>query len=125
MTYDTTDRRVQQRCVKDVRMTYAHLNENDHRMVTVRNYSSTGVYFESDEEALVGSFVVIRAPGSHDALAPASPSEYPFQFTIEHTDPGACWGFRSHTVAKVVRCSRVGDDAIRFGVGAEVLILSE
>ena len=125
MTHETTDRRMQQRCVKDISMTYAHLNENDDRMVTVRNYSSTGVYFESDEEALVGSFVVIRASGPHDVGVPDAPSEDPFQFTIEHTDPGACWGFRSHTVAKVVRCSRVGDDAIRFGVGAEVLILSE
>ena len=125
MKHQTADRRMQQRCIKDVSMTYAHLNENDDRIVTVRNYSSTGVYFESDEEALVGSFVVIREHRSHDSGATATPSEDPFQFTIEQSDPGACWGFRSHTVAKVVRCSRVDDGPIRFGVGAEVLILSE
>jgi len=124
MKHGTADRRMQQRCVKNVSMTYAHLNENDDRIVTVRNYSSTGVYFESDEEAVVGSFVVIRAPGPHDERVPDSPSEDPFQFTIEHTDPGACWGYRSHTVARVIRCNKVADTT-HFGVGAEVLILSE
>jgi hypothetical protein len=116
---------MQQRCVKDVMMTCAHLNQNDDHIVTVRNYSSTGVYFESDEGARIGSFVVIRAPVSHDAGANDLPSENPFQFTIEQTDPGACRGYRSHTVAKVLRCSRVDDDDARFGVGAEVLFLSE
>ena len=52
MKHETADRRMQQRCVKDVSMTCAHLNQNDDRIVTVRNYSSTGLYFESDEEAL-------------------------------------------------------------------------
>lgn len=115
---------MQQRCVKDVSMTCAHLNQNDDRIVTVRNYSSTGLYFESDEEALIGSFVVIRTPGSHDVGVPASPSEPPFQFTIEQSDPRACLGYRSHTVARVIRCNKV-DDATHFGVGAEILILSE
>ena len=63
MKHETADRRMQQRCVKDVSMTCAHLNQNDDRIVTVRNYSSTGLYFESDEEALIGSFVVIGRPG--------------------------------------------------------------
>jgi len=124
MTHETTDRRMQQRCVKDISMTYAHLNKNDDRIVTVRNYSSTGIYFESDEEALVGSFVVIRAAGPHDVGVQNAPSEDPLQFTIEHTDPRACWGYRSHTVAKVIRCNKVAD-ATHFGVGAELLILSE
>ena len=124
MKHETADRRMQQRCVKDVSMTCAHLNQNDDRIVTVRNYSSTGLYFESDEEALIGPFVVIRTPGSHDVGVPASPSEPPFQFTIEQSDPRACLGYRSHTVARVIRCNKV-DDATHFGVGAEILILSE
>ena len=124
MKHETVERRRQQRCVKDVSMTCAHLNENDDRIVTVRNYSSVGVYFESNEAARVGSFVVIRTPGSHDVVARTPPSDYPFQFTIEQSDPRACWGFRSHTVAKVVRCNKA-DDATQFGVGAEILFLYE
>ena len=69
MKHDTVDRRMQQRCVKDVSMTCAHVNENDDRLVTVRNYSSTGVYFESEKQARVDSFVVIRTAGSHDGGA--------------------------------------------------------
>jgi hypothetical protein len=125
MKHETADKRKQHRCVKDVSMTCSHLNKNDDHIVTLRNYSSNGVYFESDKEALIGSFVVIRAVGSHDGGAIGSPSEHPYQFTIEQSDPGVCWGYRSHTVAKVIRCDKVDDDTKRFGVGAEVLILSD
>ena len=124
MKHETADRRRQQRCVKDVSMTCAHLNQNDDRIVTVRNYSSTGLYFESDEHERVGSFFVIITPGSLHGKAPASPSDHPIQFAIDDSDPRACWEFRSHTVARVVHCSKV-DDATHFGVGAEILILSE
>jgi hypothetical protein len=125
MTHETTDQRRQQRCFKDIGMTCAHLNENDDHIVTVRNYSNRGVYFESDEAARIGSFVVIRAVASHDVGGFASPSDSTFQFTIEPSDPEACRGYRSHTVAKVIRCNKVDDDTKRFGVGAEILMLSD
>lgn len=124
MNHETADRRMHQRCVKDVSMTCAHVNADDDRMVIVRNYSSTGVYFESVERERIGAFVVIRAPGSHDTGAPGSPSDDPIEFAIGNSDPRVCWAFRSHSVARVVRCDKV-DDAARFGVGAEILILSE
>ena len=125
MAHETKDQRSHQRCFKDISMTCSHLNENDDHIVTVRNYSSRGVYFESDEAARIGSFVVIRAVAAHEERAFALPSESSFQFTIEPSDPEACWGYRSHMVAKVIRCNKVDDDKKRFGVAAEVLMLSD
>ena len=124
MEHESVDRRAQQRCAKDVNMTCSHLNKNDNQIVTVRNYSGSGIYFESNEEALIGSFIVLRTVGAHEMEGRASPSEYPFQFTIENSDSQACWGYRSHTVAKVIRCNKV-DDATRFGIGAQALFLSD
>jgi hypothetical protein len=105
-------------------MTCSHVNKNDGRIVTIRNYSSRGMYFESDEAALIGSYIVLRAMGTHEMEALASLSDPSFPFSMENSDPLACRGYRSHTVAKVVRCDRIVE-ATRFGIGAEVLILSD
>lgn len=125
MEYETTDRRKQQRCAKDVSMTCSHLNENGENIVTIRNYNNNGMYFESKEEWLIGSFIVLRTMGAHEMENLAARPDQPFQFSIANSDPKACWGYRSHAVAKVLRCTKVDDDATRFGVGAEVLILSD
>lgn len=106
-------------------MTCAHLNEHDEHIVTLRNFNHGGMYFESDEELLIGSFIVLRTVGADDMENLVSSPDEPFQFSIESSDPKACWGYRSHTVAKVLRCTKVDDGATRYGVGAEVLILSD
>lgn len=125
MEHKTPDRRVQQRCAKDVSMACSYLNKNDERFVTIRNYNGNGLYFESDEALLVESFIVLREVGAHEMENFGPRPENPFQFSIEHSDSSACRGYRSHTVAKVVRCEKVGTDPTRFGVGARLLILSE
>ena len=124
MEYEGTDRRMQQRCTKDVSMTCSHVNQNDGRIVTVKNYSSSGMYFESDEAALIGSFVVLRTVEAHEVETLASPTDPIFPFSMESTDPRACRGYRSHTVAKVVRCLKVVETT-RFGIGAEIMMLSD
>jgi hypothetical protein len=107
-----------------VSMTCSHVNKHDDHIVTVRNYSSRGMYFESSEAALIGSFIVLRAMGIHEKEALASPSDHPFPFSMESSDPRACRGYRSHSIARVVRCHKVVE-ATCFGIGAEVLILSD
>ena len=125
MEHQTPDRRVQQRCAKDVSMTCSHLNKNDEHIVTIRNYNKNGLYFESNEALLIDSFIVLRAVGAHEMENFGPRPEYPFQFSIEISDPEACRGYRSHAVAKVIRCEKVDTDPTRFGVGAKLLILSE
>jgi hypothetical protein len=78
----------------------------------------------SDVEALIGSFIVLRMMGAHEVEALASPTDPPFPFSMESADPRACRGYRSHTVAKVVRCNKAVETT-RFGIGAEVMILSD
>jgi hypothetical protein len=125
MEREGPERRLQQRCAKNVSMTCSHINQNDDHNVTVRNYSSRGMYFESDEAASIGSFIVLRATGAHDMQSLASPSDQPFPFSMGNSDSQACRGYRSHTVAKVIRCKKIFEEATRFGIGAEVMILSD
>jgi len=125
MDDQTSDRRVQQRCAKDVSMTCSHLNKDDERMVTIRNYNDKGLYFESDKNLLIDSFIVLRTVGAHEMEKFASRLDQPLPFSMAISDPGACRGYRSHTVARVVRCEKVDTDPIRFGIGAKLLILSE
>ena len=92
MDHQTPDRRVQQRCAKDVSMTCSHLNKSDEHMVTIRNFNDKGLYFESDEALLVDSFIVLRALGAHEMANFGSRPEHPFQFSIENSDPGPAGG---------------------------------
>lgn len=125
MENEGADRRIEQRCTKDVSMTCSQLNQNDNHVVTVRNYNSRGMYFESDEAASIGSFIVLRAMVAHEMEALASPSNHPLPFSIESSDPQACRGYRSHAVAKVVRCDKIVEKATGFGIGAQVMMLSD
>jgi hypothetical protein len=125
MEHQTSDRRVQQRCAKDVSMTCSRLNKNDEHMVTIRNYNEKGLYFESDENLSVDAFIVLRAVGTHEMEKFGSRPDQPLPFSMAISDPGACRGYRSHTVARVIRCEKVDTDPTRFGVGAKLLILSE
>lgn len=125
MEDQTPDRRMQQRCAKDVSMTCSHLNKNDEHLVTIRNYNEKGLYFESAEDLLIDSFIVLRAMGAHEMEKFGSRPDHSFQFSMAISDPGACRGYRSHTVVKVIRCEKVDTNPTRFGVGAKLLILSD
>lgn len=124
MEHKGADRRIQQRCTKNVSMTCSQLNHNDDHIVTVRNYSSRGMYFESHEAASIGSFIVLRVMAAHEMEAFASPTDSPSPFSMDSSDPQACEEFRSHTVAKVVRCSKLVEKATCFGIGATAMMLS-
>jgi len=115
---------MQHRCVKDVSMTCTLLNQHDDHIVNVRNYSSKGMYFESDEAVSIGSYIVLRAMGAHE-MAARSSSDRLLPFSMESTDPLACRGYRSHTIAKVVRCKKMVEAATGFGIGAEIMMLSD
>ena len=124
MEYEGAERRSQQRCPKDVSMTCSHLNQKDDRIVTVKNFSGDGIYFESDVAMLIGSFIVLRTPAAHEVKALASPPAAPFAFSIASADSRSCRDFRSHAVARVIRCQKSIEETARFGIGAEFMMLS-
>ena len=115
------DRRGQQRCVKDVGMGCALLNGNVERPVTVRNFSSSGLFFETAVQIVPGTYVVLRSLGPNETSDTTMGSAGP-QYALDDEDPEVCSLFRSHTVAKVQRCELLGNtaDSTRYGVAAEI-----
>ena len=87
MEHKGADRRIQQRCTKNVSMACSALNHSDDHIVTVRNYSSRGMYFESHKAASIGSFIVLRVMAAHEMEALASPSDSPSPFSMDSSDP--------------------------------------
>lgn len=102
------------------------LHGNAYRLVTIRNYSARGIYFEAHGEIQPGTMIVIRTLGVNDFLDSEATSNAPL-FSIATSDPDACSLFRSHFLAKVQRCVRLEGhtDAVRYGMGAEIQMLTD
>jgi hypothetical protein len=120
------DRRLQHRCTKDVGMHCALLHGNKNRLVIIRNYSARGIYFEAHGRIQPGTMIVLRTLGANDFLNNETTSNTPL-FSIENSDPDVCAWFRSHVLAKVQRCVRLEghNDAVRYGMGAEIPMLTD
>ena len=120
------DRRGQQRCVKDVGMHCTLLNGQVTRPVTLRNFSGSGLFFETAVQILPGTFIVLRSMNANDAGEHHMGSAGP-QYASHADDPEACSLFRSHTVAKVQRCEPIDDphDSLQYGVAAEIQLLTD
>ena len=126
MVSELKNRRSQHRCFKDVGMHCSFLHGNAYQLVTLRNFSNRGIYFESTGEIQPGTFIVLRTMVGDDFMDVTAASNVP-DFSISRNDPGVCMEYRSHVVATVQRCVRLDDldDAPRYGVGAEIQILTD
>jgi hypothetical protein len=120
------ERRRQRRCVKDVSMHCARLHGAADHLITVRNFSSRGVYFESERAIQSGALVVLRTIDAGDYLA-LGPNAALSPFAIGPDDPEVCTGYRSHTLVTVQRCVKLnGHEGVpRYGVGAAIQILTD
>jgi len=120
------ERRSQHRCVKDVSMHCARLHGNVDHLITVRNFSSRGVYFESERAIQPGALVVLRTVDAGDYLA-LDPTGALSPFAIGPDDPEVCTGYRSHNLVTVQRCVKLtGHERVpRYGVGAAIQILTD
>lgn len=126
MGYKMADRRHQQRCSKDVSMHCSLLHGHADQIVTLRNFSVGGVYFESGRTIRPGTLIILRAMDAADRFHSegSSPSA---QYATSPSDPEACADYRSHTVARVQRCRQLDgqDDSPRYGVGAAIQFLTD
>ena len=120
------NRRVQQRCVKTVGMHCALLSGNVYRPVTLRNFSGSGLFFETAVQILPGSYILLRTTNANDTGGATMGANAP-PYTLDANDPDACSLFRSHTVAQVRRCERLADhgDSPSYGVAAEIQMLTD
>lgn len=107
-------------------MTCALLNGNVDRPVILRNFSGSGLFFETATQILPGTIVVLRTVNANDppdsTVGWTGPS-----YSLDAGDPGACSLFRSHVVAKVQRCDRLAGhhEAPRYGVAAQIQMLTD
>jgi hypothetical protein len=120
------DRRTEQRCTKDVGMHCSYLHGRTHQVVTMRNFSNRGVYFESGWEISPGTLIVIRAMDAHDFMQIDAAADVP-PYVARPSDPEACMGYRAHALVKVRRCVKLDDhvDQSHYGVGAQIQILTD
>lgn len=120
------ERRGQMRCVKDIDMRCGLLNGNVIRTVTLRNFSDSGLFFETAVQMVPGTYIMLRSTNVNEARETASGSAVP-QYTLDANDTGVCSLFRSHSVAKVKRCERLEGnyDSPHYGVAAEIEMLAE
>lgn len=123
----TEERRIQQRCTKDIGMYCSPIHGRADRFVMLRNFNDRGVYFESTGDFTAGSFVVLRMANAKDFEFADPPPSNLKNFSIKVNDPNVCAYFRSHVVARVQRCIRLSENEaiLRYGVGAEIQMLSD
>ena len=120
------ERRSQPRCAKTVHMHCAYLHGRSEHMVTLLNFNSGGLYFESGRNLATGTYVVLRAMTDDREKAPTVSS--PAIATVDNEATfEACNAYRSHTVVKVLRCRRLDgvNDTPRYGVGAAIQMLAD
>lgn len=120
------ERRDAERCRKRVGMHCSPLGGGKTQPVTLCNFSSRGMYFESERALDAGTWVVLRTIAKNDRFAAGWDADVP-QYGVADADPVACMQFRSHTVARVQRCEKIGhrNTAARFGIGAQIQFLTE
>ncbi len=96
------------------------------QLVTLRNFSGSGLYFESTWDLRPGALVVLRSMDAAETASADSRQRRP-RYRVNANEPEACSVFRSHTVATVQRCVKLdrGSDAPLYGVGVEVQYLSD
>jgi len=102
------------------------LHGKGRQIVTLRNFSHRGIYFESSGEFPIGSFIVLRIMASGEWVEAVAPFPTP-GYAVSEDDPEACATFRSHTVARVQRCERLHGpgDPPRYGIGAQIQLWNE
>lgn len=108
-------RRRYPRCEKDTAITYAFLNKTEHYDAIARNYSSHGMYFETDRSLSQGTLILIRPVGC-DVVD--NKDTAPFYCTDIPPDSEACQDLKMQVIGEVKRCDRLEEtDRTRYGIG--------
>ena len=120
MPAEMQNRRSEHRCRKDVGMHCSLLHGKATHLVTLRNFSRRGVYFESSGKFFSGNIIVLRTRADDEGFGAP-------RYAVGKDDPEVCTRFRSHVVAEVRRCDRLHgpDETPCYGVGAKIQILTD
>lgn len=96
------------RCEETTVMICTLLNETEGRTVIAKNYSRSGMFFESDQDLHIGTSVVLRPSDCGTESEGDSGLPRPYYCAGKPTPAEACQELRFHTVAKVNRSMNLG-----------------
>jgi hypothetical protein len=108
-------------------MTYTRLNATGGHAVIAKNYSRSGMFFESETNLPPGTDIVLRPM---DCEGPdTSGADIPKPYFCSGTVPtaGPCLELRFHTIATVQRCVALEnpDAPPRYGIAVDFVYLQQ
>ena len=107
-------RRRHHRCTRDVDVTYAIINKRQQSGAVARNYSRSGMYFETNASLSPGTLIVVRSKGYEfsDAIEAEDDSDI-----TEDADAAACQELKNQVVGEVKRCVKIeANFETRYGI---------
>lgn len=127
MAHPSKERRRHPRCEEITGMTYTRLNATEDHTVIAKNYSRSGMYFESETDLPPGADIVLRPL---DCEGPGqSAADMPKPYFCSGTVPasGPCLELRFHTIATVRRSVALEspDSAKRYGIAVNFVYLQQ
>lgn len=125
MTPTPKDLRRHPRCEEATGMIFTLLNETEEHIAIAKNYSRSGMFFESDRDLRIGTSVVLRPLDCGTESDGDSGLPRPYYCAGKAVPTEACRELRIHTVAKVNRSTNLGsrNGIPRYGIAVEFLQL--
>jgi len=120
------ERRKNKRCDQDTGIAYSFFNQTAQHAAVARNYSRSGMYFESVRPLTPGATIVIRTIGcntAHDSSA-SRIERVPEPYYCKDSTPKSeiCQEIKTHVVAEVKRCENCKDlNREHYGIGVHYM----
>ena len=120
------ERRKNKRCNQDTGIAYSFLNQTEQHAALARNYSKSGMYFESNRPLIPGTTIVVRTIGCNPAYeSHAGNSEQapePYYCKDSQLRSEACQEIKTLAVAQVRYCENFKDlDNEQYGIGVHYI----
>lgn len=120
------ERRRNKRCNEDTGVVYSFFNHTEQHAAVARNYSKSGMYFETDRPLPPGTAIVIRTRECDDVDHPdgSRPERAAAAYYCKAAQllPAACRELNTLVVAEVKRCEDCSDlDRERYGIGVQYM----
>ncbi|MFZ7124983.1 MAG: hypothetical protein ACOWWM_02370 [Desulfobacterales bacterium] len=115
------DAREHDRCSRDATVSFSFLNQSVRYIGLARNFSRSGMYFESEKPVRIGSTIVIRPIGCQESEAAGDFGWVTIARSDVCGEPEAeappCREMKSMVMAEVKRCERIGAGMDVYGIG--------
>ena len=113
----TYEKREHQRCNIDTSVLFSFFHQSNTYSAVARNYSHTGMYFETDKKLQPGIIIMIRPL---TCGLKSSTEHQPVYCGHGSKKEPACHQLKSMVSGRVTRCQRIGSaDPAQYGIAVE------